>query len=137
MPPYAPPPGYAPGYPPSQLLGGYPPPPGYGQPGYPPPGPGYGYAPQPVVVMMPPRRADGTAVAIEAILAFFGIYGIGWLMAGETTTGILLLVGSFVWWGVAIVLTAATFGAGLICLAPLNIIFLILSAVLLANHSRQ
>jgi hypothetical protein len=86
--------------------------------------------------MAPPQRANGTAVAVEAILAFFGIYGVGWLMAGETTVGALLLAGSFVWWGVAIFLTAITFGVGLFCIAPLNIGFLVLSAVLLANHTR-
>jgi hypothetical protein len=90
-----------------------------------------------MVIMAPPQRANGTAVAVEAILAFFGIFGVGWLMAGETTAGVLLLVGSFVWWGVAIFLTAATFGAGLFCIAPLNIAFLVLSAVLLANHTRR
>src|SRR5262249_6767206 len=97
---------------------------------------GYGYPPQPVV-MAPPQRANGTAVAVEAILAFFGIFGVGWLIAGDATGGALLLEGSFVGWGAAIFLTAVTFGFGLFCVAPLNIGFLVLSAVLLANRTHE
>jgi hypothetical protein len=111
---------------------------GYGQPGYPPPpGPGYGYGypPQPVVVMRP-RESNGGAVAVEAILAFFGLYGVGWLMAGETTIGVVLLLASFFWWGLAVVIAASTVGFGLFCVAPLNIGLMILSAVLLAHHTR-
>ncbi len=149
--------------PPSQPLGAYPPPmyPPYAPPpmpsqplvpyapaptGYPAPpqtytGPMPGYAPPPYpvppVVYVVPRRSNGGAVAVEAILAFFGIYGVGWLMVGETTAGALLLAGSFLWWNVTVVTAIFTFGLGLFCIAPLNIAFLITSAVLLSNHTAR
>ncbi len=143
---YAGAPPYAPsgplGYAPSQPLGGYPlqtgyPQNGYGQTGYLPPAPGYGYPQPPMVYVQQPRGSNGSAVAVEAILAFFGIYGVGWLMAGETTVGVVLLLASFFWWGLAIVVTAATVGFGLFCIAPINIGCVILSAALLSNHTRR
>ena len=42
----------------------------------------------------------GTALVLEILPAFFGIYGIGWLYAGKVATGlILLLTGLVVIWG--------------------------------------
>ncbi len=123
---------------------------GYGGP----PTGGYGmpttgaYGPPPAPVPMPypayqhsavvvrGAGANGAAVAVEAILAFFGFYGVGWLMAGEVTTGVLLMLGGFVWDVVAFVLMVATLGIGTLCVVPLHLAFLALSAALLANHTR-
>jgi hypothetical protein len=90
-----------------------------------------------MVVIAQARGSNGGAVAVEAILAFFGLYGVGWLMAGETTVGVVLLLASFFWWGLAIVIAAATIGLGLFCIAPINIGCMILSAALLSNHTRR
>jgi hypothetical protein len=65
----------------------------------------------------------------------FGIYGVGWLIAGEKTTGTILLVASFFWWSVAVLITIFTAGVGLLCVFPLDIIFLLLSVILLAQRT--
>jgi hypothetical protein len=113
------------------------------QAGYAPPQPGYGPSYQPptiyanavhmTVIPAPvqPTNTEG-AMAAEIILSLFGIFGIGWLMSGETTTGIVLVVCSFlVYWPIMLGGTIMTFGFGLICLGPLAIGAIILNAVLL------
>lgn len=116
---------------------------GYGQQqGYMPPQQNYGYAPQ----LYPPPYAPGvnvtvvnnanksnTPVLVEVLLSLFlGIYGFGWLMAGETTTGIVLLICSFViFWPIVFLSVVFTLGLGLFCVIPLEIGAVILNAVLL------
>ncbi len=122
-----------------------PPPP---QAGYmPPPQQPFGYAPSytnaamyppgainVTIVNSPPGKKDGALVA-EIILSLFGVFGVGWLIGGETTIGIVLLVCSFVlYWPIMILGTLFTFGLGLICLGPLAIGSIILNALLLNNR---
>jgi hypothetical protein len=124
---------------------------GYGpQPGYrssPPPQQSYGYAPQPNVVYQPgpvnvfvnnappaSNKNNGALVAEILLSLFVGTYGVGWLMAGETTAGIILLICSFVvYWPFMILGTIFTLGIGLICLVPIAIGAIIVNAVLLNN----
>ena len=114
-----------------------------------PPQQNYGYAPQ--QAFMPPHpypppyppvvnvtvvnnaNKNTTPVLVEVLLSLFlGIYGVGWLMAGETTTGIVLLICSFViYWPFVILLVVFTLGLGLFCVVPLGIGAVILNAVLL------
>jgi hypothetical protein len=76
-----------------------------------------------------------TPVIVEAILAFLGIYGVGWMIAGETTIGIVLLIAGFVW--DAIFVVAAVTVIGLCCVVPLQLIFVALSAFQLNNRLRM
>ena len=72
---------------------------------------------------------SNTPVIIEVILSIFGIYGVGWLMAGETTTGIILLVCSFlVYWPIMVVMAIFTIG---ICDFPVAIAAVVINAILL------
>lgn len=147
---------------------GYPPQPDYpSQPAYPspsgyPPQPGYsaqsGYPPQqtyntppmiysPVAVnvnVMAPipvvsGKTNSGAVVVEVLLnIFLGIYGVGWLMAGETTTGVILLIASLViYWPTVLVGSIFTLGLGLFCLIPLAIGGVILNAILLNNMLKR
>jgi hypothetical protein len=88
-----------------------------------------------VMTGRPEHPSRTAAIITEVILDLFGIYGVGWLIAGETTVGIVLLVGSFIWWPIAIVSTLFTLGFGLICVVPLNIAFLLLSVILLSQRT--
>ena len=135
---------YGQGYAPQQ---GYPPP----LQEYRPPQQAYGYgqpynAPpmyQPAIVNVnivnPASTTNNTPVIVEVLLSLFlGIYGVGWLMAGETTTGIILLICSILlYWPILITITIFTFGLGLFCLGPLAIGAIILNAVLLNNKLKQ
>ncbi len=78
------------------------------------------------------NKNNGALIA-EIILSLFSIYGVGWLMAGETTVGVVLLICSGVYWLFAIVFAIVTLGIGLACLAPLSIAAIIINAILLNN----
>jgi hypothetical protein len=134
---YAPPPPRSPnqqgyqGYVPPQQNYGYTPP--YSAPG--------GYAPNinVTVINNPPGKAnEGGALAVEIILSLLGIFGVGWLLAGETTVGIVLLLGSiFLYWPIMFFGTLFTLGFGLIFLGPLMIASIIINAVLLNNAIKR
>jgi hypothetical protein len=82
---------------------------------------------------------NNSAVLVEVLLSFFlGIYGVGWLMSGETTIGVVLLICSFVvYWPVLIVGTILTLGIGLFCLGPLAIGAIIFNAIMLNNAIKR
>jgi hypothetical protein len=88
-------------------------------------------APVPVVA----EKTNSGAIVVEVLLnLFLGIYGVGWMMAGETTTGLILLIASLVlYWPVVILGSIFTLGLGLLCLIPVAIGGVILNAVLLSN----
>lgn len=145
-PAYTPPPPAPGAYASGQYLP--PPPPGYGQPGQmPPPGypqsgqlpppayavPGYG---QPVYLQVQQQSTSGPIIA-EVILGLFGIFGVGWLIGGKTTTGAILLGLSALWWITSIVSVVFTFGLGALCIYPIDIAFIVASAVLLNNALKQ
>ncbi len=114
--------------------------PAAGQPGYgytppvPPQTPGYAPAPAPVnypssftIV----QKNTGALIA-ELILSLFGVFGVGWLMAGETTVGVILLICSvFLYWPFVILGTIFTLGIGLVCIGPLAIGAIVVNVVLL------
>lgn len=82
-------------------------------------------------------KKDGALIA-EILCSLFGVFGVGWLIGGETTTGVLLLIGSFVlYWPIIFGGTLITFGLGLICLGPLAIGLIILNALLLNNKLKR
>jgi hypothetical protein len=107
--------------------------------GYPPPytnqPPTYGTVNVSVYNNVNSSNKNTAALVVEVLLSLlFGIYGVGWLMSGETTIGILLLVGSFVlYWPMFILGTIFTVFLGLICLIPLGIAAVITNAILLNN----
>ncbi|TMD89521.1 MAG: zinc ribbon domain-containing protein [Chloroflexi bacterium] len=75
------------------------------------------------------------ALLAEIFLSLFGIYGVGWLIAGETTIGVVLLICSFaLFWPLAIMIAIFTLGFGIIfCNLPLAIGGIVLNAILLNN----
>jgi hypothetical protein len=82
----------------------------------------------------PPTQKNTGALIAEIILSLFGIFGVGWLIAGETTIGVLLLVGSLVLYiPIAILGIVFTLGLGIFCFGPLAIAAIIVNAVLLNN----
>jgi len=92
-----------------------------------------------VPVMTPASPGKPGAIVAEVLLnVFLGIYGVGWLIAGETTTGIILLICSiFLYWPIMILGAIFTVGLGLICLIPLAIAALITNPILLSNTIKR
>ena len=80
-----------------------------------------------------PPLNKNNALLVEILCSLFGIYGIGWLMAGETVTGIILLACSLVIiWPLAIAIAVFTLGFGIFfCDMPLTIVGVIVNAILL------
>lgn len=80
---------------------------------------------------------DGALIA-EILFSLFGIFGVGWLIGGETTIGVVLLIASFtLYWPIMFGGTIITFGLGLILLGPIAIGTIIINAVLLSNRLRR
>ena len=101
------------------------------------PPPRNGYALPPMDTQMPTNKTDGALLA-EILLSLFGIFGIGWLMAGEIAIGVILLLGSiFFYWPVILLGLYVTEGFGLICLGPLAIGAIILNIALLSSVLRH
>lgn len=126
---------YAPSHP-QQSLYGQPPPHNYAPPSY-----NYTtYPPPPVnvtIVQTGTGKNEGALIA-EILFSLFGIFGIGWLIGGETTTGIVLLICSFLlYWPIIFGGTIITFGLGLLCLGPIAIGAIILNAILLNSKLKR
>ena len=78
------------------------------------------------------------ALITEIVCSLFGIFGIGWLMGGETAIGTVLLIGSFLlYWPLMLGITIMTFGLGLLCMGPLAIGVIILNALLLNSKLKR
>jgi hypothetical protein len=94
------------------------------------------YAPPGYALPLParPGKPEPLAVAIEAICALFGIYGIGWLMSGRVGVGLGLLFGGLAWIAVVIVGSIFTGGIGCLCLGPMHLLFIAASTIALATQ---
>jgi hypothetical protein len=93
--------------------------------------------PQPPYQSFQQHQDNTTALVLEGVLSFFGLYGIGWLYRGRTSVGIALLIGGFVWVAVAIVIAIITFGIGALCFVPIHIAFIVGDVLMLNNALRQ
>jgi hypothetical protein len=110
----------------------------------PPPGPGYAASFQAVPIYSPQQgnigfsNKNSNALIVETILSLFGIFGVGWLMAGETILGTILLICSFIiYWPLMFGGTILTRGLGLICLGPIAIGAIILNLLLLNSFLKR
>jgi hypothetical protein len=92
---------------------------------------------QPMAPMAQQQDNSTLAIVLEVIGGLFGIYGIGWLVAGFTSTGLFLLIGGIVWVVIAIVLSIVTLGLFALCIFPINLAVLITSTLLLNNKLKQ
>lgn len=100
-----------------------------------------GYYMQPMVVAAPQKDNSTVALVLEAVCGLFGLYGIGWLIGGYTTAGILLLAGGLLFgiflWIAAAVGAVFTAGLTLACPAILNIAVLLTSTLILNSKLKQ
>ena len=85
---------------------------------------------------------NNTPLIVELLFSIFlGIFGIGWLMAGEVAIGIILLVCSlFIYLPLLIIsifIAFFTFGFSLFCTGPLVIGAIVLNAILLNTKLKR
>ncbi len=101
------------------------------RPAYTPP-----YAPPYVGAARPPKDR-ALAIIAEALPGLFGFLGIGWLYAGNTTTGILVLLGFLAWNFIAVILDLLTVGFFLCLHLPANLVAVLASSFLLYNTTKK
>ncbi len=99
-----------------------------------------GYQPLPYAAQPYPQplKERSTAMLLEILLGFFGLPGFGWIYAGRTTTGLILLLGLVAWDTLIMCpVTVLTAGFGICCVLPINWTVMILSAISLNSHTKQ
>lgn len=103
----------------------------------PPPTPTGSYPQQPYPYPPRPMKDRSIALILEIVLGLMGILGIGWIYSGQTTTGILWLVGALVWNFIGIGIIALTAGAGCCFTLPVSIGMIVISVVSLNSHTKR
>ncbi len=83
------------------------------------------------------RKDLGLALILEILPALVGFFGIGWIYSGNVTVGVILLIGMLLWEGLGLVVAIATVGIGCLCLIPINLVVIAVSAFLLHSYARQ
>ena len=83
-----------------------------------------------------PLKDRSIALILEILPAFFGIFGIGWIYAGNLAVGILLLAGVLVWDVIAVVINILSGGLGCFCTLPVAIVLIAVSAVSLHSYTK-
>lgn len=88
------------------------------------------------------NRSNNTPLIFELLLSILlGIFGIGWLMAGEVAIGVILLVCSlFIYLPLLIIsifIAFFTFGFSLFCTGPMVIGAIVLNAILLNTKLKR
>jgi len=76
-------------------------------------------------------------IILELLPGLLGFAGFGWIYAGQTTTGILILIGNMVVVWVLGVITALTGGLGLLCLCPVEIGIVAISAFMVNDYTNK
>jgi hypothetical protein len=77
------------------------------------------------------------ALILEILPGLFGFLGIGWIYSGNTSNGLLWLIGFLLWTIIATVISVLTGGIGVICWLPISIGAIVLSAVNLNSYTKQ
>jgi hypothetical protein len=88
------------------------------------------------------NTSNSAPLIVELLFSFFlGVFGIGWLMAGEVVIGVILLVCSlFIYLPLLIIsifIAFFTFGFSLFCTGPMVIGAIVLNAILLNNKLKR
>jgi hypothetical protein len=91
---------------------------------------------QPVYVPRP-LKDRSIALILEILPALFGIFGIGWIYAGNTSTGIIWLIGVLIWDVVAGLINILTGGFGCFCTLPVGLVLIALSVSSLNSYTKQ
>jgi TM2 domain-containing membrane protein YozV len=88
------------------------------------------YAPRPL-------KDRSIALILEILPGLFGIFGIGWIYAGNTTAGILWLIGVLAWDVAAGLINVLSGGIGCLCTIPVGLGLVAISAAALNSYTKQ
>lgn len=84
-----------------------------------------------------PTKDRTAALLIEAIPAFFGFFGFGWMYIGNIGVGLIWLLGVFFWACIAGIAIALTGGIALVCVCPINLALLGISVFSLYGYTKN
>ena len=84
-----------------------------------------------------PAKDRSLALILEIIPALFGIFGIGWIYAGNTTAGIIWLISVLIWDAIVIAVVLFTGGIACFCTVPINLALIAISAMMLNNYTKE
>lgn len=84
-----------------------------------------------------PLKDHSLALLLEILPGIFGIFGIGWIYSGNTTTGIVWLISVLIWDCMALVVDILTGGGFLLCTIPINIALVAISGFTLESYTKK
>lgn len=96
--------------------------------------------PSPYTVQTGPVRSPkekSIALVLEILPGLFGFLGFGWIYAGNTSAGIIWLVGFLGWTVVATIISFATGGVGIFCWLPVSIAGITFSTASLNKYTNN
>jgi hypothetical protein len=91
----------------------------------------------PPEVGLSPVKERSIALVLEVLPGLFGLFGIGWIYSGNTTAGVLWLIGVMTWNCIALTSAVLTSGFACICTVPASWVMLAISAVFLHSYTKQ
>jgi hypothetical protein len=91
---------------------------------------------QPVYVARP-LKDRSIALILEILPGLFGIFGIGWIYAGNTTAGVIWLISVLAWDVFAGLINVLTGGFGCFCTLPVGLALIAVSASALHSYTKQ
>jgi hypothetical protein len=94
-------------------------------------------APPPPAYIARSAKDKSLALILEILPGLFGILGIGWIYAGNTTAGLIWLIAFLFWDVIAVTIAVFTVGIGILCTFPINILCIVISVVSLNNYTKQ
>lgn len=95
------------------------------------------YTQQPVYIPVQPAKDRSLALILEILPGLFGFLGFGWIYSGNTSTGIMWLIGFLVWDVISIIVAVFSASLGLICTLPISIALIALSASRLNSYTKN
>lgn len=77
------------------------------------------------------------ALAVEIGGALFGLFGLGWIYAGNTAFGFVLLLAGLAWVGISLFVGALTVGISCLFTVPITLVVIVVNAVMLNKYIDQ
>jgi TM2 domain-containing membrane protein YozV len=96
----------------------------------------YSQPAQPYAPVRPPKDKS-IALILEILPGLFGFLGIGWIYAGETSKGVIWLVGFLIYVIISAIIIAVTAGFGACFTLPINLVLIAVSATSLNKYTKE
>ncbi len=80
------------------------------------------------------RNDSGFLVLLELIGGYFGLLGLGWILAGDIFKGLMILIAYSTFLAVGVLLSVASVGCLAAIFGPLHIVIPIISAIKLNEY---